>query len=96
MTDYTYATVIIADADKAQAQADLGDGFFNFGLSATGEAPATNWMSSGPFNNNELDAIVNTYTWPKQIYFGQDWQAAIASAGLQPVVEPPAEAPSES
>ena len=56
--NYTYATVIISDADKAQAQADMGEGFFNTPLSATGEEPATNWMSSGPFANEELDNIL--------------------------------------
>lgn len=86
MSDYTFATVIIADADKAQAQADLGDGFFNFALSATGDVPATHWMSSGPFSNDELDRIVNhVVTWPAQVYLGRDWQGAIAEAGLVPV-----------
>ena len=88
MSENTAATVIIAAADQAQAQADMGDGFFTVGLSATGEAPATHFMSSGFFLNEELDAIVNTYTWPKKIYFGQDWQAALAAQGLQLVQEP--------
>ena len=88
---YTFATVIIADEYQAQAQADMGAGFFVTALSATGEPPATNYMSSGAFNNDEMDAMVNTYTWPKKIYFGQDWQAAIADEGLQLVVEPAAE-----
>ena len=57
--NYTYATVIISDADKAQGQADMGEGFFNTPLSASGEEPATNWMISGPFDNRELDMIVN-------------------------------------
>ena len=89
--DYTFATVIISAADQAQAQADMGDGFFNTALSATGEPPATNFMSSGPFDNSEMDAMVNTYTWPKKIYFGQDWQAALDANGLKLVVEPTAE-----
>lgn len=70
----------------------MGDGFFTTGLSAAGEAPATNFMSSGPFDNSELDAIVNTHTWPKKMYFGQDWQAAAAAEGLQIVQEPAADA----
>lgn len=86
--DYTFATVIIAAADQPQAQADMGAGFFTVGLSANGLPPATNYMSSGPFNNDELDAVVNVYTWPKKVYFGQDWQAAIAAEGLQLVQEP--------
>ncbi len=85
MSDYTFATIIIAAQDQAAAQADLGDGFFNTALSPTGEAPATNFMSSGPFANNEMDIIVNTVTWSKVIYFGQDWQAALDAQGLKMV-----------
>jgi hypothetical protein len=88
MADYTFATVIISAADQAQAQADMGAGFFVTALSPTGEPPATNYMSSGPFNNSELDFICNTATWPKKIYFGQDWQAALDAEGLQLVQEP--------
>lgn len=87
MSESTAATVIISAADQAQAQADMGDGFFTVGLSATGEAPATHFMSSGFFLNEELDAIVNTVTWPHKVYFGQDWQAALASEGLAQVQE---------
>ena len=91
MTDYTFATIIVAAQDQAAAQADLGDGFFNTALSPTGEAPATNFMSSGPFDNSEMYTVVNTATWPKTIYFGQDWQAALDAQGLkmvQPAPEP--------
>ena len=83
MSNFTFATVVIGAADQAQAQADLGDGFFNTPLSATGEAPATNLMSSGPFDNSEMDKICNQVAWPKKVYFGQDWQAAVVSEGLQ-------------
>ena len=86
--DYTFATVIIAAADQAKAQADLGEGFFVTALSATGEAPATNFMSSGAFNNAEMNFICNLSAWDKKVYFGQDWQAAITAEGLQLVVEP--------
>lgn len=91
----TQATVIILDADKAQAQADLSEYQFTTPLSETGEAPATHWMSSGWWYDEELDNICNVYTWPKRIYFGSDWQAAIAKAGLMvvvPVEEPVDEA----
>lgn len=87
MADYTFASVIVSAADRQQAQADLGDGFFNTSLSPTGEAPATNFMSSGPFNNSELNIVVNTASWPKKVYFGQDWQAAISAEELQMVVQ---------
>lgn len=85
MSDYTFATIIIAAQDQAAAQADLGDGFFNTALSPTGDAPATDFMSSGPFANSEMDIIVNTVTWSKVIYFGQDWQAALDAQGLKMV-----------
>ena len=88
MSEYVFATVIVLDADRKQAQADMGDGFFNTALSASGEPPATNWMSSGPFDVSEMDAMVNTYAWPKKIYFGQDWQAALDANNLKLVVEP--------
>ena len=87
MSDYTFSTIIISAADQAQAQADLGEGFFNTPLSPTGEVPATNFMSSGPFDNAELDACINTYTWAKKVYFGNDWQAAVAAEGLQLITQ---------
>jgi len=93
----TYATVIITDANKQQAQSDMGDGLFNVPLSSTGELPATNWMSSGWFFNEELDRICNigegAFTWPYQISFGDDWQAALDYLGLQIVIAPEPETP---
>lgn len=84
--NYTFASIVIADKDKTQAQADMGDGFFTVPLSATGEAPATHWMSSGPFDNTELDRICNTgegaFAWPYKISFGQDWQGFLATLEL--------------
>ena len=94
MSSSTQATVLILDADKSAAQADLSEYQFTTPLSATGEAPATHWMSSGWWYDEELDNIVNVFTWPKQIYFGSDWQAAIEKAGLMVVVpEEPATEP---
>lgn len=87
MSDYTFATVIISEVDQAQAQADMGDGFFNTALSATGELPATDYMSSGPFYTEELDKISKEVTWPSRVYLGQDWQAALDSEGLVLVSE---------
>lgn len=72
MDNYTHATVVISDADKAQAILDMGIWFFTAGMSASGTLPATHWISSWPFLNNELDAIANTYTWAKKMYFGAD------------------------
>ena len=98
--NYTYATIVIGNEDREQAQADLGSGFFNTGLSQSGEAPATHWLSSGPFDNTELNIIVNkmkpvttetgtTYepiTWNYVISFGQDWQGFINTLDLKMVV----------
>ena len=83
MSTFTHATVIVADADKAAAQADLGEGFFATALSADGTEPVTHWMSSGPFYNTELNRICNESAWPRKVYFGQDWQAAVAAEGLK-------------
>lgn len=83
--DYTFATVIIPAEVQQEAQADLGAGFFEVPLSVNGSLPATNFMSSGPFNNEEIQAIVNDAAWPNKVYFGQDWQAAVASEGLQTI-----------
>lgn len=86
--DYTFATVIIADADKAQACADLGEGMFSVPLSPTGLSPATNWMSSGAFYDDQLAFIEHEATWPSQIELTQDWEAVIAADGLQMVNDP--------
>lgn len=87
--NYTFASVVIADADRQAAQADLGEGFFNTGLSADGTEPATHWMSSGPWLNDELDKVCNQspdgFEWPYQINFGTEWQTYIDSLGLKMV-----------
>lgn len=85
--NYTFATVIIKVADKEAAQTDLGAGFFNTELSDTSKSQTTHLMSSGPFDNSELDLIVNSAQWSKKVYFGQDWQAALDAEGLKLVQE---------
>ena len=93
MSNSTLATVIINDADKQQAQLDMGDGFFNTPLSPTGSLPATNWMSSGWFLNEELDRICNegegAFTWQYKISFGDDWQGTLDYLGLQMINDSP-------
>lgn len=79
----TQAIVIIADADKSQALADLTEGLFTVPLSADGNMPVTHWMSSGWFLNEQLDKICNEVAWPKTIRFGTEWQNAIDQAGLK-------------
>jgi hypothetical protein len=86
MTSSTFATVIIAAADQAAAQADFPD-MFTAGYTNNPEQPeiATHYVSSGWFYDAELDEIVNDVTWPRVVKFG-DAQAALASMGLVPVV----------
>ena len=81
---YTYATVIIAAADQAAAQTDLPE-CFTCGLSADGSAPATHYITSGPWGNDELEHIVNGVTWGKRVAFGSDAQAVLAELNLRPV-----------
>jgi hypothetical protein len=85
--NYTFATVIIADADKTQACADLGDGMFSVPLSANGLSPATHWMSSGAFYDDQLAFIEHEASWDSYIALTQDWETVIADEGLQMVVE---------
>jgi len=87
----TQAIVIIADSDKEAAVSDLGGGFFSAPLSSDGNAPTSHWMSSGYFLNSELNSIVNVFTWPKKVYFGNNWQAALDAEKLKQVVETPTE-----
>jgi hypothetical protein len=89
--DYVFASVIIQDEYKEQAQSDLSEYQFTAPLSADGSAPATHWMSSGPWTDTQMNFIVNEATWPSKVYFGTDWQAAVAAEGLMPVTEAPEE-----
>ena len=86
MSDFTFATVIITASDQAAAQASIGAGFFNAGLSADGKLPATHYLSSGAFDNVELNLIVNSATWPRKVYFGNDSNEALTAELLIPVV----------
>ena len=89
MADYTYATAIIHAADQAAAHAEYPD-YFNSPASVDGSLPTTAYFTSGPFGNDELDTIVNETNWWHRVYFGEDWQGALAKQGLMPVI-PPAE-----
>ena len=88
MADYTYATVIIAAADQAAAQAEYPD-YFNAGYYEATEgadpAVATNYVTSGPFSNQELTDIINNATWPRKVYFG-DTQSVLGLLNLKQVV----------
>ena len=81
----TFATVIVAAADQAAAQADL-PGHFTAAYAADSTGPATHYVSSGFFFNSELDMIVNEAEWLKRVRFG-DAGTALAGLGLLPVVD---------
>lgn len=84
MTSSTFATVVVAAADQATAQADFPD-FFTAGYTDNPDAPAapTHYVSSGWFYDTELDQIVNEASWPRVVRFG-DAQAALNGLGLVP------------
>ena len=84
MANYTNCTIIVLAADRLKAQAVSSDQYFNAEASSDGLAPATHYFMSGPFSNEEVDAIVNT-VWPKWVR-SDDWQSALAGLGLTQVV----------
>ena len=86
MANYTYATVIVPSENQSKAQAIAGADTFVAGLSADGKQPATHYVTSGPFDNDQLNQLTDA-TWKKTIRFGDDWQAAIAELNLKTVVE---------
>lgn len=94
MTTSTFASMFVESCDQQEAQADLGEGFFTAPLSVTGKAPATHYWASGFFLDDELDLIVNEVIWPCTVKFG-DATEALRKLGLQPVIEPPMETPTE-
>lgn len=86
--DYTYSTIIIAAADQESAQKLLNDAtLFIAPASADGQPPATNFFTSGPWDNSQMDLITNVATWPKKVR-SPDWQTALAGEGLQTIVLP--------
>jgi len=84
MANFTASTIIVLAEDRLKAQAVSSDQYFNAEASADGLAPATHYFMSGPFSNEEVDAIVNT-VWPKWVR-SDDWQGALAGLGLVQVV----------
>ena len=86
--NYTFATVAVAAADQQAAQAQY-PAYFDTGASETGELPVTHYVTSGPFDNVELAAIMNSQDWPKRVAFGADAQAGLAQLKLVLVTEQP-------
>ena len=87
MTSWTFATVAIAAADQAAAQAQY-PAYFTTGASETGDLPVTHYVTAGPFDNDELAGMMNSTDWPKRVAFGQDSFAGMQQLGLVLVVEP--------
>lgn len=80
----TFASVFVEATHQAEAQADLGEGYFTAPLSADGAEPVTHYWSTGYWFDSDLDRIVNDVTWPRVVRFG-DAQTALADVGLQQV-----------
>ncbi len=87
MSSSTFATVIIAAADQAAAQADFPGLFTAAYADFADRTVTTNYVSSGFFYDEELDRIVNDVTWPRVVRFG-DAQQALIAMGLVPVETP--------
>jgi hypothetical protein len=60
MADYTFASVLCSAANQTALQELVGEGYFNAGFSADGTAPATRYISTGPFDNAVLTQIIDS------------------------------------
>lgn len=85
MANYTYATVIIPAENQDKAQEIAGADTFVSGLSLDGKQPATHFITSGPFNNDQLNQLTDA-EWEKTIRFGDNWEAAINELNLSQVM----------
>lgn len=82
--NYTTSTIIVKAVDRLKAQEVTNDQYFNSEASTDGLAPATHYFMSGPFSNEEVDALVNT-VWEKWVR-SEDWVSALTSINLLPIV----------
>ena len=78
----TFCTVIIPASEQAAAH-ETYPVYFVVGLSATGEEPATHYVSSGAFANSEMTEMVTHIPQGWAFDFGNDLPGALAAAGLQ-------------
>jgi hypothetical protein len=83
MTNFTNCTIIVLAEDRTKAQDVTTDQYFNAEASSDGQLPVTHYFTSGPFSNEEVDALVNT-AWPKWVR-SDDWQSALTSLNLLPI-----------
>ena len=84
MTNFTNCTILVLAADRTKAQDVTTDQYFNAEASVDGQLPVTHYFTSGPFSNDEVDALVNT-AWPKWVR-SDDWQSALSGLGLVQVI----------
>ena len=82
------ATVIVAAADQAVAQADLPGHFilgYYEGVPGADSTVATHYVDSGWWYYSELDLIVNIVKWSRTVRFGMDASAVLAEMNLKPI-----------
>lgn len=87
---YTHRVIIVPAAFQqlaqglceAAAEGDAGKGMFTTGLSETGTAPATHYISSGPIFQNFADLLPLT-----TVEYGQENSAEITRPGEVQTVE---------
>ena len=100
MSEYTYRTIIVPAAFQALAQGlceaiaegDAGKGMFTTGLSASGEFPATHYISSGHIEqqfadilplttvNQDSEGLPDIYTRPGNV---EAVESMAAQAGIE-------------
>ena len=56
---YTFATLVVSAEHQLAAKELLSSDYFNLGLSSDGTSPATHYITSGPFDNTELNKALN-------------------------------------
>ena len=84
--DYTQATVIIAAADQAAAQADFPGSFVSGFADPSG---AVFYVCSGLWADDDLTRITDgSVAWPSQVYH-DDVGAVLERLGLNPIPPPP-------
>lgn len=69
--NYTFASVSVTADNQEALQAIVGDGYFNSPFSETGEAPATHYLSTGPFDNDVLNQIMDSKLFDA-VHFGME------------------------
>lgn len=82
MSNDVFCSVLIPASQQAAAQVKY-PAYFVVGVSETGAAPATHFVSSGAFANDEMNEMVLNITNGWQFDFGRDLSAALANWGVQ-------------